>query len=953
MKLYMALNEPGSGEISIHASDPAASGASMGKFVQMAYRGEARGGFFIEDIGKTEAAAGEKGEQWVALTGRGTLAILEEAIVWQEDGEATRTFEGLSMAGILLALIDEAQERGALAVLDTDFSATLDSASEAWEDSETLEFDVGTSLLDVARQFAELGIDFGITAWLDGQFRLSAYKNGLGLNKSASVILRVGQNCSELSDTWHGTEMRNALLTEYANGYVTKQDGTISTLYRRREGFFQANGAATSGAANRMAQAELARLKDPMRAITVKVYDGVGPRVFVDYEAGDWVGLAREDGSVESWRVRGVQLEWQDDWYADVIVELNSVLMETELRMARQMRRVGGASVGAATSAPAKNDKAVKKHNADSGAHNGRLGNAERIWSRNITTQAPQDKHILRWDVAANMFVFSPIGDFPHVHSAADVTSGTLDGDRLPAMSASKQGAVPATGTPSGKYLKDNGTFDTPAGGSTPGGADTNVQVNDGGVLAGFSTFTFRKVNPALKVGNLLFDCADVTGSKAINWRDRAGIPAFTDELVAKATYPTPQFNLIMFKDDYSNFQDSGKKTTDFEPANANIQGHIGSTSNPHSVTAAQAGADITSGTTHAATSKTTPVDADEVPILDSAATFGLKKLTWANIKATLKTYLDTLYQAVSAELTAIAGLSPSNDDVIQRKSGAWTNRTMAQLAGDLATPLQSSAIRKKLTANTTYYVATTGNDTTGDGTSGNPWATIQKAYDYIVANLDVAGYTVTIQVADGTYTAGLVAASSWSGGGSVVIQGNTGNKNSVYVSVTSKHCFQVSIGVVLSGALTLKYLKLATTTSGSGIYHSGIGIVNFNNINFAACVQYHVVCDNAGGVVYVNGAYEISGNAAAHWIAGGGGVVWGYGQTATISANLTFSLGFIYASVLGIVKSTMTWSLGAYAVTGTRYHTYSNAAVYVAGTGANHFPGNSAGATDGYGYYG
>jgi hypothetical protein len=39
---------------------------------------------------------------------------------------------------------------------------------------------------------------------------------------------------------------------------------------------------------------------------------------------------------------------------------------------------------------------------------------------------------------------------------------------------------------------------------------------------------------------------------------------------------------------------------------------------------------------THAATSKTTPVDTDEVPIVDSASSFSLKKLTWGNIKATL-----------------------------------------------------------------------------------------------------------------------------------------------------------------------------------------------------------------------------------------------------------------------------------------------------------------------------
>jgi hypothetical protein len=49
---------------------------------------------------------------------------------------------------------------------------------------------------------------------------------------------------------------------------------------------------------------------------------------------------------------------------------------------------------------------------------------------------------------------------------------------------------------------------------------------------------------------------------------------------------------------------------------------------------------------THAATSKATPVDADEVPLVDSAASNVLKKVTWANVKATLKTYFDTLYQA-------------------------------------------------------------------------------------------------------------------------------------------------------------------------------------------------------------------------------------------------------------------------------------------------------------------
>ena len=42
----------------------------------------------------------------------------------------------------------------------------------------------------------------------------------------------------------------------------------------------------------------------------------------------------------------------------------------------------------------------------------------------------------------------------------------------------------------------------------------------------------------------------------------------------------------------------------------------------------------------HSAAAKTTPVDADELPISDSAASWGLKKLTWSNIKAAIRTFL-------------------------------------------------------------------------------------------------------------------------------------------------------------------------------------------------------------------------------------------------------------------------------------------------------------------------
>lgn len=90
-------------------------------------------------------------------------------------------------------------------------------------------------------------------------------------------------------------------------------------------------------------------------------------------------------------------------------------------------------------------------------------------------------------------------------------------------------------------------------------------------------------------------------------------------------------------------------------------------------------GAAGVASSTHSATSKTTPVDADELPIVDSASSWSLKKLTWANLKATLKTYFDTLYLGISAtaanasQLLGFTWASPGTIGSTAPNSGAFT----------------------------------------------------------------------------------------------------------------------------------------------------------------------------------------------------------------------------------------------------------------------------------------
>lgn len=75
---------------------------------------------------------------------------------------------------------------------------------------------------------------------------------------------------------------------------------------------------------------------------------------------------------------------------------------------------------------------------------------------------------------------------------------------------------------------------------------------------------------------------------------------------------------------------------------------------------------------THAATTKATPVDADELPLVDSAASNVLKKLTWANLKATLKTYFDTLYASLVTANTFLGNVTaPTFLSTLNPSSGA------------------------------------------------------------------------------------------------------------------------------------------------------------------------------------------------------------------------------------------------------------------------------------------
>lgn len=128
----------------------------------------------------------------------------------------------------------------------------------------------------------------------------------------------------------------------------------------------------------------------------------------------------------------------------------------------------------------------------------------------------------------------------------------------------------------------------------------------------------------------------------------------------AAATSATNASNSATASANSASAAATNKTATD---ANVTASGNS-ATAAANSATAAAGSATAAANTpvavpTHAATTKATPVDADEFPLIDSAASWGLKKFTWANIKTAISAYLSSSSNFISG---ATEDTAPDSD---------------------------------------------------------------------------------------------------------------------------------------------------------------------------------------------------------------------------------------------------------------------------------------------------
>ena len=362
--IYLKLNDPGSGTMTLMLSDPAVADIALGRYVGFSYRGAYRGGFLIENINRTTAIGSEGAGRAITISGRGALALLDDAVVWDyftPPLENIRYFGTLdvyspyggapiSKGKVLYYLLKEARDWNSAPggtldedrycwhlegleanpyILDWSFTDAVDTATVGWAGTEELEFPVGTSYLDVIRKLDKLGYDFTITRNpATGVFMLNAYQTRRGTDLSATIVFRVGRNCSGFSDEQAGGGIKNALLVEFSDPAIvyTVLTNPLSMLdSRRKESVMQSSDASTESTALNYGSAELSRTEVFEQNVNIGLSDAITPNLFIDYNLGDTVGFDDGTGVLTDHRITGVQLSWEgDNQYADIVLEIDT-----------------------------------------------------------------------------------------------------------------------------------------------------------------------------------------------------------------------------------------------------------------------------------------------------------------------------------------------------------------------------------------------------------------------------------------------------------------------------------------------------------------------------------------------------------------------------------------------------------------------------------------------------
>ena len=252
--------------------------------------------------------------------------------------------------------------------------------------------------------------------------------------------------------------------------------------------------------------------------------------------------------------------------------------------------------------------------------------------------------------------------------------------------------------------------------------------------------------------------------------------------------------------------------------------------------------------------------DTDNVPFVQTSVAGALKKITWANVKANLKTYFDTLYSTAATVASYVSGLIGSTlmgyvapgttGNILTSNGSAWTS---AASAATSASPVRQTVLGGPV------------------DTSGYP--------SFLPAT--AVGLSITAQNISATFPFVATAAAGFGSSGAVDRAGKTTSNSLTWDSLTNTATNYLYVDVATDGTLSTGSTTLAPiynfggntggapyTTSGQNVYNIQEGKMY---VGPTPTQVYRVFVGEAvtsGGNVASTVAYAYQGRYESGWTA-------------------------------------------------------------------------------------
>ncbi|NRT90169.1 hypothetical protein OD350_24955 [Clostridium beijerinckii] len=179
-------------------------------------------------------------------------------------------------------------------------------------------------------------------------------------------------------------------------------------------------------------------------------------------------------------------------------------------------------------------------------------------------------------------------------------------------------------------------------------------------------------------------------------------------------------------------------------------------------------------------------------------------------------------------------------DYILGNASLVTTDKTVRGAINEVNTSLSERV--KRSTADITYYVSPTGNDSNDGLTSGTAFKTIQHAIDSLP---QIMNNIATINVASGTYNE-VVIISGFAGKGSIKLNGGTNLNTAVNYIINNLSILKCTCNVTVVGFIS-------AITNGNSFYISGCvnAVLNYCIDTVLAISKQGIFCEYSFVIIY------------------------------------------------------------------------------------------------------